>query len=74
MREMATSTALEPRKIDILLESHKFFLISSRCKYTLSQLYTSMYSMSHFFIQLHYGHTFFFSDKLLQAHRMKLLY
>ena len=32
--------------------------------------------MNHFFIQFHYGHmyTSFFSDKLLQAHRMKLLY
>ena len=33
--------------------------------------------MNHFFIQFHYGHMYtssFFSDKLLQAHRMKLLY
>ena len=58
-------------------KSHKFFLICSLCKYALSQLYTDMYSMNHFFIQFHYGHMYtssFFSDKLVQAHRMKLLY
>ena len=58
---MATSTALEPRKIDIslIVASIKAisFLDLFSVQYALSQLYTNMYSMNHFFIQFHYGHT-----------------